>query len=51
MSALLAQIVPLALGAAISPVIFLLQLTTLTGPRPLARGSALAVGAATEPSS
>jgi Sap, sulfolipid-1-addressing protein len=48
MSALLAQIVPLALGAAISPVVFLLQLTTLTGPRPLARGSALAVGAATE---
>jgi hypothetical protein len=47
MGALLAQIVPLALGAAISPVIFLLQLTTLTGPRPLARGSALAVGAAT----
>jgi threonine/homoserine/homoserine lactone efflux protein len=46
MSTLLAQIVPLALGAAISPVIFLLQLTTLTGPRPIARGSALTAGAA-----
>ena len=43
---LLAEIVPLALGAAISPVIFLLQLTTLTGPRPIARGSALMGGAA-----
>jgi hypothetical protein len=30
MSGLLSDIVPLALGAAISPVIFLLQLTTLT---------------------
>jgi hypothetical protein len=46
MSALLAEIVPLALGAAISPVIFLLQLTTLTGPRAIARGSALMAGAA-----
>jgi cytochrome c biogenesis protein CcdA len=46
MSTLLAQIVPLALGAAISPVIFLLQLTTLTGPRPITRGSALTAGAA-----
>jgi len=43
---LLAETIPLALGAAISPVIFLLQLTTLTGPRPLVRGSALAIGAA-----
>jgi cytochrome c biogenesis protein CcdA len=47
MGALLSEIVPLALGAAISPVIFLLQLTTLTGPRPIARGSALTAGAAT----
>jgi cytochrome c biogenesis protein CcdA len=47
MSTLLSEIVPLALGAAISPVIFLLQLTTLTGPRPIARGSALTTGAAT----
>jgi hypothetical protein len=39
MSKLLAQIVPLALGAAISPVVFFLQLTTLT-VRPIARGSA-----------
>ena len=46
MSTLLSEIVPLALGAAISPVIFLLQLTTLTGPRPIARGSALTAGAA-----
>jgi threonine/homoserine/homoserine lactone efflux protein len=46
MSALLSEIVPLALGAAISPVIFLLQLAALTGPRPIARGSALMAGAA-----
>jgi threonine/homoserine/homoserine lactone efflux protein len=46
MSGLLAQIVPLAFAAAISPVIFLLQLNTLTGPRPMARGFALTVGAA-----
>lgn len=43
---LLAEVVPLALAAAISPVIFLLQLTTLTGPRPVARGAALTAGAA-----
>jgi threonine/homoserine/homoserine lactone efflux protein len=46
MSDLLAQIVPLALASAISPVIFLLQLNTLTGPRPLSRGAALTAGAA-----
>jgi threonine/homoserine/homoserine lactone efflux protein len=46
MSDLLAQIVPLALASAISPVIFLLQLNTLTGPRPLTRGLALTAGAA-----
>ena len=46
MSSLLAQTVPLALAAAISPVIFLLQVNTLTGPRPIARGSALTAGAA-----
>jgi threonine/homoserine/homoserine lactone efflux protein len=46
MSTLLSEIVPLALGAAISPVIFLLQLAALTGPRPIARGSALMAGAA-----
>src|SRR3712207_8738162 len=38
--------VPLAFAAAISPVIFLLQLSTLTGPRPMTRGFALTVGAA-----
>jgi threonine/homoserine/homoserine lactone efflux protein len=46
MSDLLAQIVPLALAAAISPVLVLLQLNTLTSERPLARGSALTAGAA-----
>lgn len=46
MGQLLAQTIPLALGAAISPVLFLLQLTTLTGPRPVARGAVLALGAA-----
>lgn len=46
MGPLLAQVIPLALGAAISPVLFLLQLSTLTGSRPVARGSALAIGAA-----
>ena len=46
MSDLLAQIVPLALASAISPVIFLLQLNTLTGPRPLTRGLVLTAGAA-----
>jgi threonine/homoserine/homoserine lactone efflux protein len=46
MSSLLGQVIPLALAAAISPVIFLLQLTTLTGPRPIARGAAVTAGAA-----
>jgi cytochrome c biogenesis protein CcdA len=46
MSSLLAQVVPLALAAAISPVVFLLQLNTLTGPRPIPRGAALTAGAA-----
>jgi threonine/homoserine/homoserine lactone efflux protein len=46
MARLFAETMPLALAAAISPVLFLLQLTILTGPRPLARGTALAVGAA-----
>jgi hypothetical protein len=43
---LLGQVLPLALGAAISPVLFLVQLSTLTGTRPLARGTALLAGAA-----
>jgi hypothetical protein len=30
----LAQVIPLAAAAAISPVVFLVQFTTLTGPRP-----------------
>jgi threonine/homoserine/homoserine lactone efflux protein len=46
MSSLLAETIPLALAAAISPVLFLLQLNTLTGPRALSRGSALTAGAA-----
>src|SRR5262245_44285060 len=46
MSALLAETIPLAFAAAISPVLFLLQLNTLTGLRPIARGSALTAGAA-----
>jgi hypothetical protein len=46
MSSLLREVIPLALGAAISPVIFLLQLNTLTGARPIARGAALTAGAA-----
>jgi threonine/homoserine/homoserine lactone efflux protein len=43
---LLSQVVPLALGAAISPVLFLLQVNTLAGPRPISRGAALTAGAA-----
>ena len=46
MSSLLREVIPLALAAAISPVIFLLQLNTLTGQRPIARGAALTAGAA-----
>jgi uncharacterized membrane protein YfcA len=46
MSSLLREVIPLALAAAISPVIFLLQLNTLTGARPIARGAALTAGAA-----
>lgn len=46
MTNLLAQTIPLALAAAISPVLFILQLNTLTGPRPIARGLALTLGAA-----
>jgi hypothetical protein len=46
MSSLLREVIPLALGAAISPVIFLLQLNTLTGARPIVRGAALTAGAA-----
>jgi hypothetical protein len=45
MSSLLANIVPVAFAAAISPVLFLLQLTTLTGSRPIARGTAVTTGA------
>ncbi len=46
MSKLLAETIPLALAAAVSPVVFLIQLATLTGDRRLARGTAVAVGAA-----
>jgi threonine/homoserine/homoserine lactone efflux protein len=46
MGELLGEIVPLAAAAAISPVVFLVQLTTLTGPRPISRGAAVLAGAA-----
>jgi hypothetical protein len=46
MSGLLREVIPLALAAAISPVIFLLQLNTLTGDRPIVRGAALTAVAA-----
>jgi threonine/homoserine/homoserine lactone efflux protein len=46
LSSLLAETIPLALAAAVSPVVFLLQIATLTGERRLARGAALAAGAA-----
>jgi hypothetical protein len=46
MSELLAQVIPLALGAAISPVVFILQLNALTGQRPIANGAAVTAGAA-----
>jgi len=46
MSSLLANVIPLAAAAAVSPVLFMLQLNTLTGGRPLTRGAALTAGAA-----
>jgi hypothetical protein len=46
MSSLLREVIPLALAAAISPVVYLLQLNTLTGQRPIARGATLTAGAA-----
>jgi hypothetical protein len=46
MNSLLREVIPLALAPAISPVIVLLQLNTLTGEPPLARGLALTAGAA-----
>jgi uncharacterized membrane protein YfcA len=46
MTSLLSKVVPLALAAAISPVLFILQLDTLTGARPIARGASLTAGAA-----
>jgi threonine/homoserine/homoserine lactone efflux protein len=46
MGRLFIEVLPLALGAAVSPLVFALQLATLTGPRRLARGSAFAAGAA-----
>lgn len=47
MAALVASILPLAIGAAISPTLLALQLLVLTGStRPLARAWALAIGAA-----
>jgi hypothetical protein len=46
MGELLAVTIPLALGAAVSPLVFIAQLKTLSGPRPLVRGLALTAGAA-----
>jgi threonine/homoserine/homoserine lactone efflux protein len=46
MSDVLSQAIPLALAAAISPVLLLLQVNMLTGGRPIARGAALTAGAA-----
>jgi hypothetical protein len=47
MAALLVSVLPLAVGAAISPTLLALQLLVLTGPtKPLARAWALAAGSA-----
>jgi hypothetical protein len=47
MAALLASVLPLAVGAAVSPTLLALQLVVLTGTtKPLARAWALAAGAA-----
>jgi hypothetical protein len=47
MAALLASVLPLAIGAAISPTLVALQLLVLTGTtKPVARGWALAAGSA-----
>jgi hypothetical protein len=47
MSALLVSVLPLAVGAAISPTLLALQLLVLTGPsKPLGRAWALAAGSA-----
>ncbi len=47
MAALLASVLPLAIGAAVSPTLVALQLLVLTGPtKPIARAWALALGSA-----
>jgi hypothetical protein len=46
MNHLWAVVIPLALGAAVSPLLFTVQLATLTGPRRIARGLAVTLGAA-----
>jgi hypothetical protein len=47
MAALLASVLPLAIGAAISPTLLALQLVVLTGAtKPLARAWVVAVGSA-----
>lgn len=47
MGTLLASVVPLALGAAISPTLFALEVLVLSGPRrPVARAWAVALGSA-----
>lgn len=47
MGELLALILPLALGAAVSPLTLLAMLAVLSGPRPIARGAALTAGVIT----
>jgi threonine/homoserine/homoserine lactone efflux protein len=46
MGRLLAQVLPLAVGAAVSPVVLVLQVRTLAGPRPRRNGVVFAAGAA-----
>ena len=46
MGELLAQVIPLALGAAVSPMVFFGAIAVMTGPEPLRHGGAYALGAA-----
>jgi hypothetical protein len=46
MITLLLQTVPLALGGMVSPIVLLVQIGNLSGPRPVARGIAFSIGAA-----
>ena len=46
MGELLAEVIPLAIGAAISPMVFLGAIAVMTGPEPLRHGCAYAIGVA-----